>query len=191
MKIAILLFFVLLLPSTSSSKRLHLGIISLIKEKVKELKEKRAPVLYATPLELDFGKEEVQLSISLENKGYMTLKWRVQYLPYWCKASKKEGVLKRGEKEKIFILAMREGLDEGEREDKIKISSNGGEASIKVKISVEEEFKVLWLLCCGRMHTSSSYTLLDAFGLPVAGIVQDGFLHRVCIFSKKDKRRLR
>ncbi len=94
------------------------------------------PVLKLSPTELDFGTAATSLSFTIVNDGGKTLNWKISESLDWLVVSPAEGTTTT-ETETIQVTVDRSVLSSGGFSDVITVSSNGGDAEIKVSLQVE------------------------------------------------------
>ncbi len=99
------------------------------------------PVLKVEPEVLDFGGEATSLALDITNSGKGTLEWTIDEEIKWitCSAASGETTDKVAS---VVVKASREGMEKGSYTETIVISSNGGSAIVKVKMSVGSAIKL-------------------------------------------------
>jgi hypothetical protein len=90
------------------------------------------PVLYVSPLDLDFGDTDVAGAFSIANFGGATLTWDVTESIPWLDASPASGT----NNDMITVTVDRTGLSEGTYNGVIDVSSNGGNETVTVTMNV-------------------------------------------------------
>ena len=99
------------------------------------------PVLKVEPEVLDFGGEATSLALDITNSGKGTLEWTIDEEIKWITCSAASG--KTTDKvASVVVKASREGMEKGSYTETIVISSNGGSAIVKVKMSVGSAIKL-------------------------------------------------
>lgn len=94
------------------------------------------PVLNVYPASLDFGNEVTTLAIDIKNTGKGSLRWDVSEGIDWLSCSPSSGTT-TNETSSVVVTVSREGLEHGNYNGTIVVSSNGGSQSIAVSLSVE------------------------------------------------------
>lgn len=92
------------------------------------------PVLSVNPTTLDFGDTIDSLTCVIRNTGFETLTWSVSGLPTWARASPSSG---SGDAT-VTMTADRSGLGYGSYQQVISVTSNGGNASVTLRMTISE-----------------------------------------------------
>lgn len=93
------------------------------------------PALKVEPSVLDFGNESSSLALDITNTGKGTLEWIIEEDVEWLICSQQSGTT-TDEVSSVVVKVSRDGLERGTYSETIVISSNGGSATINVKMSV-------------------------------------------------------
>lgn len=120
------------------------------------------PVIKVTPEILDFGGENTTLAFEILNVGKGTLYWDIAEDISWLTCSKLEGET-TGQVSSVVVTVSRDGMDKGSYSESIVVTSNGGTAVVKVKMSVDAiKLSVEpGLLDFGTLETSLQVKLLN------------------------------
>ena len=86
---------------------------------------------------LDFGNEFTTLTLNIRNTGFAVLDWQISEDVPWLSCSPTSGELASGESKGIVVNVDRKGLAVGDYSQTIAITSNGGNANIRVNMSVQ------------------------------------------------------
>ncbi len=128
------------------------------------------PVLSFNPDIFDFGGSTTQNSLTISNTGGGTLTWQATKQQNWLTISPISGSLTSGKSVNITITVIRTGLNPGAYKDTISITSNGGNGSVAVNMTVPEPEKppILSLkptsINFGQTTTQSSFTISNTGG---------------------------
>ncbi len=96
-----------------------------------------SPVLSLSPESLDFDPTTAETSFSINNTGDATLEWNVtSNLPAWLSASPMNGDTPSGEESSISASVSNQGLSPGTYDHTISVTSNGGDGSLSVTMTV-------------------------------------------------------
>jgi len=95
-----------------------------------------APKLSVTPTSLDFGKYATSLPFTISNTSEGTLDWKITENADWITSLTPTSGLTTTESTSVTVNVSRKGKDLGDYEESISISSNGGSATIIVKMIV-------------------------------------------------------
>jgi hypothetical protein len=155
------------------AKDVFIGVMPLVKQKIKELKEMRRPRLLVTPISLDFGRDKVEKSIIIKNEGYTPLLWHIQSYPSWCTVERVSGTLGKRESIKVKIYVHREGLRVGVYEGEILLSSNAGEQILHVSMIVEKHLLLYTFAAASGRCKGEQLMMQLTFCETFAGIVQN------------------
>ncbi|RKX26917.1 MAG: hypothetical protein DRP45_02290 [Candidatus Zixiibacteriota bacterium] len=96
-----------------------------------------SPVLQLSPLSLDFGSDEVEQALTIENLGELPLQWNVTDDQEWISLSPGSGIT-ASEPDQVLVTVNRAGLAPGEYSGLVTVISNGGNDSAEVLIVVSE-----------------------------------------------------
>ena len=99
------------------------------------------PVLNVEPEILDFGDETTSLALDITNTGKGILEWTIDEEIDWITCSMASGYT-TDKVTSVVIKASREGMEKGSYTETIVVSSNGGSAIVKVKMSVGNSIKI-------------------------------------------------
>lgn len=94
------------------------------------------PILHVNVIGLDFGPNLTSLPVQITNTGKGELEWVVTETASWITANPLQGAV-TSETDNIIVSVDRTGLTAGSFEQSINITSNGGNASILVTLSVQ------------------------------------------------------
>ncbi|MGQ9609341.1 MAG: BACON domain-containing protein [bacterium] len=128
------------------------------------------PILSINPNTLDFGDSTAQSSFTLSNNGGGTLTWQATKQQNWLIISPISGSLTSGKSVTITASVVRQGLTPGSYKDTISITSNGGNGSITVNMTISEPEKPPLLslkptsINFGQTNTQSSFTISNIGG---------------------------
>jgi hypothetical protein len=95
------------------------------------------PILFVDASELSFGASDTQLPLNLSNTGEVTLDWEISTQESWLTATPESGSLTTSV-ETVSITVDRTGLSPGDYAGSLSITSNGGDETVSVTISVPE-----------------------------------------------------
>lgn len=113
------------------------GMTSVVQVALKPIQ----PVLKVEPSVLDFGDESSSLALDITNAGKGTLEWTIEEDIDWLTCTQQSGSTS-DKVSSIVVKASREGLGVGSYSETIVVSSNGGSAIVKVKLSVGNSIKI-------------------------------------------------
>jgi len=94
-----------------------------------------AAQLGVNPENLNFGSENTQMTITINNSGDETLNWSLASDQTWLSASSTSGSL-NNEPENIIIFVERDDLDADDYSGNIAFTSNGGNQTLAIQMSV-------------------------------------------------------
>lgn len=94
------------------------------------------PILSVSPAKLDFGNETTTLALDIKNTGKGSLQWSISEETAWLSCSPTSGVT-TNETSSVVVTVSRNGLERGNYNATIVVSSNGGSQTIPVSLSVE------------------------------------------------------
>lgn len=94
------------------------------------------PILSVTPSKLDFGNENTTLALDIANTGKGSLQWNVSEDIGWLSCQPDKGTT-TNEKSSVVVSVSRAGLEHGNYNGTIVVSSNGGSQTIPVSMMVE------------------------------------------------------
>lgn len=93
--------------------------------------------IVVTPLTLDFGETDTNLTINIQNNGQATMKWQVSENETWLSCTPTSGEVQAGEKTSVTVTVDRTGLSSGTRTNTLAITSNnGGSQIVRVTMAV-------------------------------------------------------
>lgn len=96
-------------------------------------------LLTASPGSIDFGARDVTATVTLGDAGGETLEWQVTSAPGWLSTAPGAGSLQPGGTAGLRLTADRSGLAEGRHTGTVVVASTGGNASIRVAVTVERD----------------------------------------------------
>jgi formylglycine-generating enzyme len=96
------------------------------------------PILSVNPTSLDFGDAETSKTFTISNTGTGTLTWDITDDSNWITVNPTSSVSPT-ETDQITVTVNRAGLSSGDYRGTVSITSNGGDESVTVKMSVSEE----------------------------------------------------
>lgn len=99
------------------------------------------PILNVEQQILDFGDETTTLPLDITNTGKGVLEWTIDEEIDWITCSMASGYT-TDKVTSVVIKASREGMEKGSYTETIVVSSNGGSAIVKVKMSVGNSIKI-------------------------------------------------
>ena len=94
------------------------------------------PVLVVSPGTLDFGQEETELPLEIQNTNNGTLVWEAEIDEFWLSLSALEGEVPMLGTDDLQATVRREGLPAGEYQAEVTVSSNGGNETILIRMEV-------------------------------------------------------
>jgi len=95
---------------------------------------KGKPELFISEENLDFGKSDKERTIEFKNIGTGVLAWEADISSPWLQIEPDGGEINEGQFVKISVV--RDGLDAGDYNGKINITSNGGNKTIFIRLTV-------------------------------------------------------
>lgn len=95
------------------------------------------PKLEVDQQTLDFGNEYTTLTLNIKNTGFATLSWEISEDITWLSCVPTSGELASGASKGVVINVDRNGMKIGDYNQTIAITSNGGNAVIRVNMSVQ------------------------------------------------------
>jgi len=110
------------------------------------------PKLWVNPHELDFYNFSNKQYFEVKNGGELPLDWNCFEDPdetWITNVEPTSGTLYQGQSERVYVYVSRSGLEDGEYQGKISITSNGGDDSVIVKMEVQSEIPI------AEIHPSS------------------------------------
>jgi len=96
------------------------------------------PVLSVTPTSLDFGSTETSKTFTINNTGTGILSWDITDDSNWITVDPTSSTSPT-ETNQVTVTVNRAGLSSGDYSGTVSITSNGGNKSVTVKMSVAEE----------------------------------------------------
>ena len=93
------------------------------------------PRLSVNPTRFDFGADQSQAILAIENFGTGTLTWQIVGLPHWLTANPPDGDT-TGEVDQVSLIVARDRLDPGDHTVDVTVRSNHIDAQIPVSVSV-------------------------------------------------------
>lgn len=95
------------------------------------------PQLEVDHLTLDFGNESTTLTLNIKNTGFATLTWEISEDIPWLSCTPISGELVQEKSKGIVINIDRKGMPVGDYSQTIALTSNGGNADIRVNMSIQ------------------------------------------------------
>lgn len=95
------------------------------------------PQLEVDHLTLDFGNESTTLTLNIKNSGFATLTWEISEDIPWLSCTPTSGELAQEKSKGIVVNIDRKGMPVGDYSQTIALTSNGGNADIRVNMSVQ------------------------------------------------------
>lgn len=86
---------------------------------------------------LDFGNESTTLTLNIKNTGFAALTWEISEDIPWLSCSPTSGEIEPEGSKGIIVNIDRKGIPVGDYSQTIAITSNGGNADIRVNMSVQ------------------------------------------------------
>ena len=93
------------------------------------------PQLEVVQKTLDFGAEVTNLSLDIKNSGYAKLTWQLTEDASWLACNPTSGTIEAGKQQAVVVTVDRSSLKQGNYNQNITITSNGGSATIQVSIT--------------------------------------------------------
>lgn len=93
-------------------------------------------VLLVTPLKLEFGNSTATLSVTVSNTGKGNLEWNVSENADWLNCSPTDGTVLPQQSATIIVAVNRDGLEKGNYDENLIVSSNAGNATVSVTMTV-------------------------------------------------------
>jgi len=94
------------------------------------------PALSFSPGSLDFGSDSTQLTLTITNSGGGTLNWQASSKETWFSLSAKSGSLGNGKSINVTVTVDRSAIKPGSYSGNIDLTSNGGNSSVPVSLSM-------------------------------------------------------
>ena len=86
---------------------------------------------------LDFNTDATNLTFDISNSGDAPLNWSLAEDASWLTCNPISGTTQAGEKSSVIVKVDRSGMESGSYNHTIAISSNGGSATINVRLTVQ------------------------------------------------------
>lgn len=115
------------------------------------------PQLLYTPSSMNFGTDKNQLELKITNSGGKTLNWQMTKQQNWLSLSPTNGSLTGGASQNVIVTVNRADQPPGSYQGKISITSNGGNGSVDVTMTVIELIPAL-----AFAPTSLSFETVDS-----------------------------
>lgn len=96
-------------------------------------------VLTYTPSNLNFGAVETNLFVTISNTGLGALNWQVSESESWLTMNSSGGTIQASQQVSLSVSVNRSGLDLGTYSGIISLTGDGGDGSITVQMSVEQD----------------------------------------------------
>ena len=113
------------------------SVVSGEQSSVQVAMEALLPELTLEPDVLDFGRDSSTLVIDIINNGANELKWEITENIEWLNCEPSSGTTTTGSTPVVFT-ASRTGLQQGEYNESLVISSNGGSRTVQVHMTVSD-----------------------------------------------------
>ncbi len=97
-----------------------------------------SPSLSFNPTSIDFGTADTTKTLTITNKGGGTLNWQVSKAQNWLTLSPTSGTLTSGNSQNITLTVVRTNINPGSYKDTVSITSNGGNGSVSIIMTVPE-----------------------------------------------------
>ncbi|MBO5703900.1 MAG: carboxypeptidase regulatory-like domain-containing protein [Bacteroidaceae bacterium] len=94
------------------------------------------PVLEINQETMDFGNDATSLTLNIKNKGFAKLNWQISEDITWLSCTPTSGELSPDASKGVVVNVDRTGLEVGQHSQTIAIVSDGGNAVVRVKVSV-------------------------------------------------------
>jgi hypothetical protein len=111
----------------------NVGVVILNVQMVKQ--NPNAPQLTATPIVLDFSTNQSELGVTLSNTGTGDLTWNASTQDGWISVTPNSGTIGVGSSN-VQIKVNRSGLNPGNYNGSVTFSSNGGNQTVTVKLTI-------------------------------------------------------
>lgn len=119
-----------------------------------------APVLTIDIPTLNFDRHYLYAELLIQNSGGGELMWRIDALPGWLQVEVMSGSV-FGRSERVPFRARLKNLPYGTFEDKVEISSNGGQSQVKVYLTFEREVEIYPGIGAANVNLGDSYTMVQ------------------------------
>lgn len=144
------------------------SVVSGEQSSVQVAMEALLPELTLEPDVLDFGRDSSTLVIDIINNGANELKWEITENIEWLNCEPSSGTTTTGSTPVVFT-ASRTGLQQGEYNESLVISSNGGSRTVQVHMTVSDMRLNITpdILDFGTLLSSIEMTLENTSGKPM------------------------
>lgn len=144
------------------------SVVSGEQSSVQVAMEALLPELTLEPDVLDFGRDSSTLVIDIINNGANELKWEITENIEWLSCEPSSGTTTTGSTPVVFS-ASRTGLQQGEYNESLVISSNGGSRTVQVHMTVSDMRLNITpdILDFGTLLSSIEMTLENTSGKPM------------------------
>lgn len=144
------------------------SVVSGEQSSVQVAMEALLPELTLEPDVLDFGRDSSTLVIDIINNGANELKWEITENIEWLSCEPSSGTTTTGSTPVVFT-ASRTGLQQGEYNESLVISSNGGSRTVQVHMTVSDMRLNITpdILDFGTLLSSIEMTLENTSGKPM------------------------
>lgn len=120
--------------STSQSATVQVGQNTMLDFTLR----RASSVLIVSPLTLDFGDTDTNLSFDIQNTGQATMKWQVTENVEWLVCTPTSGEILAGQKGSVAVTVARTGLSMGSYTNTLTVTSgDGGSQTIRVTMNVD------------------------------------------------------
>ena len=93
--------------------------------------------LRVSPLHLDFGENDTQLNLNIENNGQATMTWQITENTPWISCSPTTGTVLAGKMGSVAVTVDRSGLSKGTYTNTLVVTSNdGGSETVRFNVTV-------------------------------------------------------
>ncbi|MFQ5822677.1 MAG: choice-of-anchor D domain-containing protein [bacterium] len=133
-----------------------------------------APVLSVTPTILNFGTSTTQMSFNISNSGGGTLSWNVSKAATWITSVSPSSGMNSGT---VTVTVSRSGLQPGNYQGTVSVSSNGGNQDVTVSMDVSGAGNVIFADDFNRSTIGSNWQIEPANeSVSIVGYPPDGKL---------------
>ena len=127
------------------------------------VQEQESPVLFVSPTSLDFGTTSTSETFDISNSGTGTLNWNVSESVSWITSISSASGTNSGT---VTVQISRSGMSSGTYDDIISVTSNSGNQSVSVSMTVPAESTVLSIsptsLDFGTTSTSEAFNISNS-----------------------------
>ncbi len=118
------------------------------------------PALKVETPTLNFDRHYLYTSLILSNAGGGELKWQIESLPEWLQGTQLSGSV-FGRPEGVPLRARIKNLSYGSYEGQFRVTSNGGDATVKVYLNYEREVEIYPGVGAANISLGDSYTMVQ------------------------------